>query len=68
MTQWRHGLAKGKSSRVALYPPHSAQRERRRRILALAHDFQKPLPAHRGLTPDENEQTETLTSSKGKNR
>ena len=48
MTQWRHGLAKGRSSRVALYPPRSAQRERRQRILALAYDFQKPLPAHRG--------------------
>ena len=59
MTTWRHGLSKGRSSRVALYPPRSAQRERRQRILALAYDFQKPLPAHRGPTPNAD-QTEPL--------
>ncbi len=59
MSVWRHGLAKGRTSRVALFPPRSAQRERRRRILALAHDFQKPLPAHRGQT-DAHKPTEIL--------
>ena len=58
MTTWRHNLSKGRSSRVALYPPRFAQREMRQRILALAYDFQKPLPALRGqITKPSNNQT-----------
>ena len=64
MTQWRHGLAKGRACRVAPINPRFAQWGRRRGNLA--HDHLRRAPAYRGPIPAENQSTETQKSKRAK--